>query len=98
MPALQTAFRIGLRYLPLARVGLDSLEHWLEVIPRQTIEGHLKEILPPLNDYLSKEWLEQRERAILEGLSYAAGSSRKKNRSEVIEKIKRKEEEKVRIL
>ena len=76
-------------------MGLDALEHWLEVIPRQTTDPHLKEILPPLNDYLSKEWLEQRERAILEGLSYEAGSSRKKNRSEAIEKIKRREEDKV---
>ena len=95
VPALQTSFRIGLRYLPLARVGLDALEHWLRVIPRQTIEGHLREILPPLNDYLSKEWLEQREGAILEGLSYETGSSRKKNRSEVIEKMKLRDEEKV---
>jgi hypothetical protein len=31
VPALQTAFRIGLSYIPLAQVGLNALEHWLEV-------------------------------------------------------------------
>ncbi len=31
VPAIQTAFKIGLSYLPLAQVGLDALERWLEV-------------------------------------------------------------------
>ena len=74
-------------------MGLDAFEHWLEVIPRQTIEAHLPQILPPLNDYLSKEWLEQRERVMLEGLSDEKSASR--NRSAVIERLINQEQEKV---
>lgn len=93
VPALQMAFKLGLRYLPLARVGLDALEHWLEVLPQGAIKPYLPQILPSFNDYMSKEWLAQKDSAILEDLATAPGRSRKKkNKSELIEMVLRKRE------
>ena len=52
IPAIQTAFKIGLTYLPLAKIGLSALEYWIRVLPRNDVNSHLHLILPSLNDYL----------------------------------------------
>lgn len=49
---LQTAFRLGLAYLPLCEIGLDALEHWLRV-KRNDVLRALPKILPSLSEYLS---------------------------------------------
>ncbi|KAL9649605.1 hypothetical protein ABK040_003282 [Willaertia magna] len=50
---LKLSFELGLSYLPLANVGLQALEHWLKVMPRnELIEKCLSEVLPLLNPYL----------------------------------------------
>jgi hypothetical protein len=92
VPALQTAFRMGLRFIPLACVGLDALEHWLEVLPMSAIQPHLKQILPCLTDYMSKEWVELREKALLADLADTSTTNQKKNRAELIEKVLSKEQ------
>jgi len=51
----------------------------------------LPHILPSLNDYLSKEWLSTREKAIMADLTYESAAGRKKNRGELIEKLKKRE-------
>ncbi|XP_078611931.1 DNA-dependent protein kinase catalytic subunit-like isoform X2 [Branchiostoma floridae x Branchiostoma japonicum] len=52
VPALQTTFRLGLSYLPLAHAGLDALERWLMNLPRSALEPHFPHILPYLDSYL----------------------------------------------
>ncbi|XP_078691376.1 DNA-dependent protein kinase catalytic subunit-like isoform X2 [Branchiostoma floridae x Branchiostoma belcheri] len=52
VPALQTTFRLGLSYLPLAHAGLDALERWLLNLPRSALEPHFPHILPYLDSYL----------------------------------------------
>lgn len=37
MPALERAFRMGLVFEPLARMGLDALEHWMQVAPAKVL-------------------------------------------------------------
>eukprot|EP01122_Echinamoeba_exundans_P008707 TRINITY_DN2938_c0_g1_i1.p1 TRINITY_DN2938_c0_g1~~TRINITY_DN2938_c0_g1_i1.p1 ORF type:complete len:1088 (+),score=237.19 TRINITY_DN2938_c0_g1_i1:85-3348(+) len=49
---LQTAFRLGLAYLPLCEIGLDALEYWLRV-KRNDVLRALPKILPSLSEYLS---------------------------------------------
>jgi DNA-dependent protein kinase catalytic subunit len=93
LPALQTAFKIGLSYLPLAEVGLGALEHWLEALPRGFVDRALPVVLPSLAEYLRKDWVETRERTVLSELRYESAALRKKNRSEVIEMLKRREKQ-----
>ncbi|XP_030070017.1 DNA-dependent protein kinase catalytic subunit [Microcaecilia unicolor] len=52
IPALQTAFKLGLSYSPLADAGLDALEDWSAYIPQYVIQPHYSEILPYLDGYL----------------------------------------------
>ncbi|XP_038665232.1 DNA-dependent protein kinase catalytic subunit isoform X1 [Scyliorhinus canicula] len=52
IPALQTAFKLGLSHIPLADVGLDALEHWSIHISKHAIEPYYKDILPHLDGYL----------------------------------------------
>jgi len=51
LPALRSAFTIGRAYLPLANIGLDTVEYWLRSTP-ESIIPHLPEFLPLLGDYL----------------------------------------------
>jgi len=52
VPALQTTFKLGLSYLPLANAGLDALEAWTAQLPAELLKPHFKHILPYLDDYL----------------------------------------------
>lgn len=49
---LQTTFKLGLSYLPLANAGLDALESWTAQLPAELLKPHFKHILPFLDDYL----------------------------------------------
>lgn len=51
LPAIQRSLVIGLRYVPMANIGLDAIEKWLVLNTRDVLEN-LKDILPYLNDYL----------------------------------------------
>ncbi|XP_074649158.1 DNA-dependent protein kinase catalytic subunit-like [Tubulanus polymorphus] len=53
VPALETAFEIGLSYLPLAAAGLDALERWSNRLPSAVMKPYYKSILPRLDCYLS---------------------------------------------
>ncbi|EFA79656.1 DNA-dependent protein kinase subunit [Heterostelium album PN500] len=50
IPTLSTAFRLGLSYLKLGHVGLNTIEYWLSVLPEE-VDAHLYAILPALSDY-----------------------------------------------
>ncbi|XP_041045109.1 DNA-dependent protein kinase catalytic subunit isoform X2 [Carcharodon carcharias] len=52
IPALQTAFKLGLSHIPLADAGLDALELWSIHISKHAIEPYYREILPYLDGYL----------------------------------------------
>ena len=52
---LQTTFKLGLGYLPLASSGLDALEAWSVQLPPALLYPHLKHILPCLDEYLKTE-------------------------------------------
>ncbi|XP_067887902.1 DNA-dependent protein kinase catalytic subunit isoform X2 [Heterodontus francisci] len=52
IPALQTAFKLGLSHIPLADAGLDALEDWSTRISKHTIQPYYKDILPHLDGYL----------------------------------------------
>ncbi|XP_072042849.1 DNA-dependent protein kinase catalytic subunit-like [Amphiura filiformis] len=52
VPALQTTFKIGVSYLPLAESGLTALNSWLHHLPMDTMRPHFNIILPLLDDYL----------------------------------------------
>jgi hypothetical protein len=65
VPSLDTALRLGVGYLPLARVGLDALERWLEVRPR-SVAPYLTRVLPRLHDYLLVSTEEEAEVAAVE--------------------------------
>ncbi|XP_043921659.1 DNA-dependent protein kinase catalytic subunit [Protopterus annectens] len=52
VPALQTAFKLGLSCTPLAHIGLDALEEWSSRIPKRVIRPYYKDILPCLDGYL----------------------------------------------
>jgi DNA-dependent protein kinase catalytic subunit len=54
MPSFEMAFRMGLVFEPLARMGLDALEHWMHVAPNKVLP-HLNVVLPLLGDYLASE-------------------------------------------
>eukprot|EP01105_Mastigella_eilhardi_P003802 TRINITY_DN1496_c0_g1_i7.p1 TRINITY_DN1496_c0_g1~~TRINITY_DN1496_c0_g1_i7.p1 ORF type:complete len:3703 (-),score=882.72 TRINITY_DN1496_c0_g1_i7:1157-12265(-) len=48
---LTQALKMGVSYLPLANVGVEALEHWLQVAPNE-FRPLLPVILPHLNGYL----------------------------------------------
>jgi DNA-PKcs, N-terminal len=51
VPALLTAFKLGVTYTPLAVTGIQTLEYWLkEMLPN--LKSHLPSILPVLSEYL----------------------------------------------
>ena len=49
---LQTTFKLGLSYLPLANAGLSALELWSSQLPVKLLHPQLKHILPSLDEYL----------------------------------------------
>ena len=53
IPAIRTAFELGLSHLPLANTALDTLEEWLTAMPPELITRHIPDILPALNEYLT---------------------------------------------
>lgn len=65
VPALDTALRLGVGYLPLARVGLDALERWLDTRPR-TVSPFLPRVLPRLHRYLMADAPEEQDVANME--------------------------------
>ncbi|CAM5116256.1 unnamed protein product [Natator depressus] len=52
IPALQSAFKLGLSYTPMADVGLDALEDWSARIPKHIIQPYYKDVLPLFDGYL----------------------------------------------
>ncbi|XP_027494416.1 DNA-dependent protein kinase catalytic subunit isoform X2 [Corapipo altera] len=52
IPALQTAFKLGLSCIPMADLGLDALEDWSAHIPRHIMQPYYKDVLPLLDGYL----------------------------------------------
>ncbi|XP_022110985.1 DNA-dependent protein kinase catalytic subunit-like isoform X2 [Acanthaster planci] len=52
VPALQMTFQLGLSYLPLAETGLEALERWMLHLLPDSLQPHLKVILPLLDGYL----------------------------------------------
>ena len=53
IPAIRTAFELGLSHLPLAYTALDTLEEWLTALPPELVTRHIPDILPALNEYLT---------------------------------------------
>ncbi|KAM3927958.1 DNA-dependent protein kinase catalytic subunit [Leptodactylus fuscus] len=53
IPSIQTAFKLGLSFPPLADAGLDALEDWSSQIPPDIMEPFYKDILPSLDGYLA---------------------------------------------
>ncbi|KAM4704971.1 DNA-dependent protein kinase catalytic subunit [Rhinophrynus dorsalis] len=53
VPALQTAFKLGLSCPPLADTGLDALQDWSTHIPLHIMQPYYKDILPSLDGYLT---------------------------------------------
>ncbi|KAG9478931.1 hypothetical protein GDO78_012545 [Eleutherodactylus coqui] len=53
IPSLQTAFKLGLSFPPLADAGLDALEYWSSRIPPGIMEPYYNDILPSLDGYLT---------------------------------------------
>jgi hypothetical protein len=58
--SLETAFRLGLSYEPLALQGVEALEKWLHVAPDK-VQPYLPTILPLLADYLQSRRLHEQE-------------------------------------
>ncbi|KAL4648766.1 DNA-dependent protein kinase catalytic subunit isoform X1 [Arapaima gigas] len=52
IPALQTAFKLGLSHPPLASAALDALDEWSSFIPQHILQPHYREVLPCLDAYL----------------------------------------------
>ena len=50
--SLQSTFKLGLSFLPLANAGLDALEAWNAELPAELLKPHFRHILPYLDDYL----------------------------------------------
>ncbi|XP_053571003.1 LOW QUALITY PROTEIN: DNA-dependent protein kinase catalytic subunit [Bombina bombina] len=53
VPALQTAFKLGLSCPSLADAGLDALEDWSTHIPFHIMQPYYKDVLPSLDGYLT---------------------------------------------
>jgi len=85
---LQLALKIGLSYLPLANIALNSLEYWLSVIPDMVIP-ELPKILPALNDWISlNSKLESTEEQHTKGRDDTIEISKKSSQKFVQEKKK----------
>ncbi|KAF9585083.1 hypothetical protein BGW38_003973, partial [Lunasporangiospora selenospora] len=51
IPPIQLALKLGLGFFPLASVGLDAIERWIDN-SGQDQEGWFSQVLPSLNEYL----------------------------------------------
>ncbi|KAF9116341.1 hypothetical protein BGX27_003334 [Mortierella sp. AM989] len=51
IPPIQLALKLGLGYLPLATVGLEAIERWIDVMDQDN-DSWLSQVLPCLNEYL----------------------------------------------
>ncbi|KAG0024840.1 hypothetical protein BGZ80_003699 [Entomortierella chlamydospora] len=51
IPPIQLALKLGLGYLPLATVGLDAIERWIDIVDDDD-DSWLSQVLPCLNEYL----------------------------------------------
>ena len=56
--SIQTTFKLGLSYLPLARAGLVALQAWSSQLPASVVNPHFRRILPALDDYLKTKGIE----------------------------------------
>ncbi|KAF9965129.1 hypothetical protein BGZ70_005357 [Mortierella alpina] len=48
---IQLALKLGLGYFPLASIGLDAIERWIDIVSGDQ-DTWFGQVLPPLNDYL----------------------------------------------
>ncbi|KAF8937820.1 hypothetical protein BGZ58_002088 [Dissophora ornata] len=48
---IQLALKLGLGYFPLASVGLDAIERWIEIVEHDQ-DSWFSQVLPCLNEYL----------------------------------------------
>ncbi|CAO3567705.1 unnamed protein product [Mortierella alpina] len=48
---IQLALKLGLGYFPLASIGLDAIERWIDIVSCDQ-DSWFGQVLPPLNDYL----------------------------------------------
>ncbi|PRP75851.1 DNA-dependent protein kinase subunit [Planoprotostelium fungivorum] len=51
IPAMRAAFRFGLNYIPLAKIGIDTMKRWISDDYEQ-MKVHLSAILPLMEAYL----------------------------------------------
>ncbi|KAG0303333.1 hypothetical protein BGZ98_006787, partial [Dissophora globulifera] len=51
IPPIQLALKLGLGYFPLASVGLDAIERWIDIVERDQ-DSWFSQVLPCLNEYL----------------------------------------------
>ncbi|KAF9360792.1 hypothetical protein BGX26_007743 [Mortierella sp. AD094] len=51
IPPIQLALKLGLGYLPLATVGLEAIERWIDIVDHDH-DSWLSQVLPCLNEYL----------------------------------------------
>ncbi|KAG0050163.1 hypothetical protein BGZ83_005055 [Gryganskiella cystojenkinii] len=72
---IQLALKLGLGYLPLATVGLDAIERWIDRIDNDR-DGWFSKVLPSLNEYLLVEVVAGL--ADLDGASVRSSKSRSK--------------------
>ncbi|XP_069477126.1 DNA-dependent protein kinase catalytic subunit [Ambystoma mexicanum] len=88
IPALQTAFKLGLSCAPIANAGLDALEDWSSYIPRHVIQPCYKDILPFLDGYLKTTGSADEPRNDWEAMRLARTAQKGFNKT-LIRKIKK---------
>ncbi|KAG0293742.1 hypothetical protein BGZ96_002384 [Linnemannia gamsii] len=69
---IQLALKLGLGYFPLASIGLDAVERWIEIVDREQ-NLWFAQVLPCLNEYL----LVQLPTGDSDGVEGSAGKFRK---------------------
>ncbi|KAF9205542.1 hypothetical protein BGZ49_003876 [Haplosporangium sp. Z 27] len=52
VPPIQLALKLGLGYSPLANVGLEAIERWIDIVKTDR-DSWLSQVLPGLNEYLT---------------------------------------------
>ncbi|XP_078543449.1 DNA-dependent protein kinase catalytic subunit [Lissotriton helveticus] len=88
IPALQTAFKLGLSCAPLADAGIDALEDWSSYIPRHVMQPCYKDILPFLDGYLKTSGASDEPHNTWEAM-YLTKASQKGFSKDLIKKIKK---------
>lgn len=51
IPPIQLTLKLGLGYFPLASIGLDAVERWIDIVDREQ-NSWFAQVLPYLNEYL----------------------------------------------